>query len=409
MTAPTTVSRSSGNSHHRHTKSVSSINSNLPMQHSSLHRPKVQAHHNAAHQLQSPPPRGTVDMKSPRTPKLDSVPSKKKRRQRKPKDTTKTPPNQATASMSDSAVTQRSPIPEQTTPTKSVMDSPGKAYAGPGFHHSPAPSSLPVPKFFSKSVPARRTPGLQAMMEDSESTDGSQSPSPRLDNPLEQLFKADREEKARKSRQGSDGSDSDSVPDRDIFGMDPDSPVRNVFNTPRNRNSTGRSITEPLFTMDSLNGSLPSSPVQSISRDKEETDRRAKSAALRQFLLQKPGVFPAPLSPMNASPSPSPASRKHVMVSPQGSPLPQRFHTRPMNVGRAPPPPQFRMPHQFQARSPIDENVSPSRPQFSNIFDSRWDSKPCRTETHDVIIMENSLRQILKLDPRPSRSDGVMI
>ncbi|KAF8248894.1 hypothetical protein K440DRAFT_241385 [Wilcoxina mikolae CBS 423.85] len=408
MTAPT-VSRSSG-SHHRHTKSVSSINSSLPLQHSSPHYSKVQAHHNVAHQLQSPPPRATVDMKTPRTPKLDGVPSKKKRRQRKPKDTAKSSPDRATASMSDSAVTPQPPSPGQTTPTKPVVGSPGKAYAGPGFHHSPAPSSLPVPKFFSKSVPARRTPGLQAMMEDS---DGSQpSSSPPFDNPLEQLFKADREEKARKNRQGCDGSDSDSAPDRDIFGMDPDSPVRNVFNTPRNRNSVARpgaerSVAEPLFTMDSLNGSLPSSPVQSVSRDKEDVDRRTKSAALRQFLLQQPGVFQAPLSPTNASPSPSPASRTHTMVSPQGSPLPQRYHSRPMNTRG--PPPLFRMPHQFQTRSPIDENSSPSRPQFSNIFDSRWDSKPCRTETQDVVIMENSLRQILKLDPRPSMTGGVMI
>ena len=38
----------------------------------------------------------------------------------------------------------------------------------------------------------------------------------------------------------------------DIFGMDPDSPVKNVFNTLRNRNSTGRSITEPYVQTPSL-------------------------------------------------------------------------------------------------------------------------------------------------------------
>ncbi|KAF2490431.1 hypothetical protein BU16DRAFT_152753 [Lophium mytilinum] len=85
------------------------------------------------------------------------------------------------------------------------------AYAGPTFHASPAPSALPVPKFFSKSVPASGSqPSLQARLE-SEAVDPSPKPSPpsppdaviaapprHEDSPLDFFFNADRKEKAKR-------------------------------------------------------------------------------------------------------------------------------------------------------------------------------------------------------------------
>ncbi|KAK0997547.1 hypothetical protein LTS01_006057 [Friedmanniomyces endolithicus] len=82
-----------------------------------------------------------------------------------------------------------------------------QAYAGPTFHASPAPSSLPVPKFFSKSVPNVAGP-LQDRME-GEKTPEKQASSPEADvvspamprevqqSPLDMLFKAHKEEKQR--------------------------------------------------------------------------------------------------------------------------------------------------------------------------------------------------------------------
>jgi hypothetical protein len=85
------------------------------------------------------------------------------------------------------------------------------AYAGPTFHASPAPSALPVPKFFSKSVPGTSTqPSLQSRLENEveEASPGHSPPSPPAallaepsrheDSPLDLLFKADRAEKARR-------------------------------------------------------------------------------------------------------------------------------------------------------------------------------------------------------------------
>ncbi|KAL2350482.1 hypothetical protein BJ546DRAFT_820417, partial [Cryomyces antarcticus] len=92
------------------------------------------------------------------------------------------------------------------TPAKTAM-----AYAGPTFHASPAPSSLPVPKFFSKSVPADTPPqSLQSRLDAESENSGSSSisdvtppithavPVERHESPLDIFFKADREEKAKR-------------------------------------------------------------------------------------------------------------------------------------------------------------------------------------------------------------------
>ncbi len=94
-----------------------------------------------------------------------------------------------------------------------LPDTPFKeqAYAGPTFQVSPAPSSLPVPKFFAKSVPNVTAPSALQERMDSESTPEAEqsspesdplSPSPSLPNreaqksPLDLFFKADREERS---------------------------------------------------------------------------------------------------------------------------------------------------------------------------------------------------------------------
>jgi len=99
------------------------------------------------------------------------------------------------------------------TPGRSSA-TPSQAYAGPTFHASPAPSSLPMPKFLSRSVPeVNKAAGLSARLEN-EASEGALSPesmegSPvcdkaervrqhvKVESPLDLFFKADREEKAR--------------------------------------------------------------------------------------------------------------------------------------------------------------------------------------------------------------------
>jgi hypothetical protein len=83
------------------------------------------------------------------------------------------------------------------------------AYAGPTFHASPAPSALPIPSFYSKSVPespgVKGLKGLKTLKDASSSGESPPPPAPTFSNyqfqreesPLDFFFKADREEKAR--------------------------------------------------------------------------------------------------------------------------------------------------------------------------------------------------------------------
>ena len=118
------------------------------------------------------------------------------------------------------------------TSTKPISTPSATAYAGPTFHASPAPSTLPIPSYYSKSVPD--SPGINALQSRKEETSSSgvDSPTPprakiaaaqphREESPLDFFFKADREEKARaRSASSSHGTASESGP----FPLPSDSP-----------------------------------------------------------------------------------------------------------------------------------------------------------------------------------------
>lgn len=102
---------------------------------------------------------------------------------------------------------------DSATPNRAA-ENPSKAYAGPTFHASPAASSLPMPKFYSKSVPnVDKTKSLKTMMEQDapDSSSGSEgspalehaeittNPRARGESPLDIFFRADREAKSRTS------------------------------------------------------------------------------------------------------------------------------------------------------------------------------------------------------------------
>ena len=100
----------------------------------------------------------------------------------------------------------------QATPVKTIQ-----LYAGPNFHTSPAPSSLPIPRFVSRSVVAERaSEPVRTPSDDSSGESSSQhgGDSPTLRNslrvlandhareasPLDIFFNADRQEKAERAR-----------------------------------------------------------------------------------------------------------------------------------------------------------------------------------------------------------------
>lgn len=93
-----------------------------------------------------------------------------------------------------------------------ILATPAKeqAYAASAFQSSPAPSSLPMPKFLSKSIPRSSAPSSLQEHSVGDSTQYGQTSSPESDNvspapppreaqqsPLDLFFKADRAEKER--------------------------------------------------------------------------------------------------------------------------------------------------------------------------------------------------------------------
>ena len=98
---------------------------------------------------------------------------------------------------------------------------PLKAYAGPTFHASPAASSLPIPKFLSRSVPnVDKTSSLKVMMQqeavdttsESDSSPSLERSQPTQENgareasPLDIFFQADRDSKAKVQSENPAGS-----------------------------------------------------------------------------------------------------------------------------------------------------------------------------------------------------------
>ncbi|KAL6708183.1 hypothetical protein ACN47E_003367 [Coniothyrium glycines] len=113
------------------------------------------------------------------------------------------------------ALTDSESVPNNPSATPAKIQG---AYAGPTFHASPAPSALPIPKFLSRSVPAKTSAGPPTPPPE-DSSDSANSPSPSASpsrapipfpqrsafSPLDMLFKADQAERARHS-QGSPAS-----------------------------------------------------------------------------------------------------------------------------------------------------------------------------------------------------------
>ncbi|KAL8761463.1 MAG: hypothetical protein Q9184_002420 [Pyrenodesmia sp. 2 TL-2023] len=191
---------------------------------------------------------------------------------------------------------------------------PSQAYAGPTFHASPAASSLPMPRFFSKSVPEiDKTPSMQLAI-DKETTEESseqseESPTPvfasrigeeqaREQSPLDIFFRADRVQKQRlreeqraspgtqrvsnhldlerprnHSRHSTNGSTGG------VFSMDLESKEEPI------QASHEKSFSDPVAGTVGTNYPKPSPSARAIETPQEAEQRRAKTIALKKFLL----------------------------------------------------------------------------------------------------------------------------
>ncbi|KAI9832505.1 MAG: hypothetical protein M1819_004294 [Sarea resinae] len=288
----------------------------------------------------------------------DSAAKKKARHKNRSKDATNVSqgPNSDSTRAPTTRSTSSNQIPNSgsrrsiTTPMKAA------AYAGPTFHASPAPSALPMPSFFSKSVPeVSSKSALQARLEEESSDNSEKSPveqPSQLDNgireldesPLDLFFRADRQEKARaKDRSTSNTPNRDS----NLSPFDVQRPHHSRHATSNSANelfpiemdgtrTPARRIDPPFATpYNERMGALrtTSAPQGAVTQtENDEVQRRAKSEALKRLLMMQqrpsdqpngdvPHIQARPSVPNATSPSGRDYSPSRIVSGPE-TPVP---------------------------------------------------------------------------------------
>ncbi|KAG0648477.1 hypothetical protein D0Z07_5483 [Hyphodiscus hymeniophilus] len=337
------------------------------------------------------------------------------------------------------------------------------AYAGATFHASPAPSALPIPSFYSKSVPD--SPGMKGFKVKAESL--SDSPTPPLpalntpsqqkaqfqreESPLDFFFKADREQKARtKSASSTQNTVSATGP------FNPPRPSPRVSHTPpATRNQASPST---IFAMELDGDGSAGSPIgPAFSTPYAERIKAARprqpftpegqsafdrSEALKAYLFsgqQPPSMPTAPVNLFPAaqtSPVASPSSIAPLYPS-KSAGYSQRSHQNnfPLPYDSKPP---IHAPRPSGRSSGLRQEVTPSKtptkPQEGN---AGYPTSPIPSRTYgnanssdqnnfigsikshtsphgvssvdrsaDIQGMEDSLRKLLKLDSAGSSGVG---
>ncbi|KAJ0295661.1 hypothetical protein COL5a_011785 [Colletotrichum fioriniae] len=217
-----------------------------------------------------------------------------------------------------------------------VNKSAAAAFAGATFHASPAPSALPMPSFYSKSIPESPGPRPEAQQQPSPPATERQRPTPQhpatapraRESPLDAIFRADRAEKEQARRSSSlnssvqtDGSESTAAPSPREVGHGPF--VAKPYNThpghrmPLQRSSSGISAQE----LDGFSGkplgpafSTPyqeriraarAAPNQSPNgtRPTQDSPAEDRSEALKKYLFGGKGLASAAQPPASAPPA----------------------------------------------------------------------------------------------------------
>ncbi|CAD6576713.1 MAG: hypothetical protein ASARMPREDX12_001942 [Alectoria sarmentosa] len=215
-------------------------------------------------------------------------------------------------------------LPQQPLTPNRPNETPVKAYAGPTFHASPAASSLPIPKFLSKSVPnVDKTSSLKSMMEqetidttsESESSPFMENSQPiqdrraREDSPLDLFFQADRDTKAKAQLEtpaGSKGLRSETQNNVRHHSRQPtDSSLCGMFPLEMD----GAAQETPDST--TKNQSITPAPKAMTEADYKDEQRKAQTLELKKLLYSPKPQRSVSSSPRSGTPfqglgSPSP-------------------------------------------------------------------------------------------------------
>ena len=249
---------------------------------------------------------------------------------------------------------------QQSKPDKAAATPLKPAYAASTFLKSPAPSSLPMPSFYSKSVPNTAILGDSQEGKDNAAISTEELIVPPVENgfpirhrestPLDFLFEAARKAQGT-PRAESPNTKSQSVSVRAESPYDRSPAPREggaVFPFEFEENSDRSEDPTHLTPFRENNEPLRPQTAPARSLPQHETDRKAKTEALKKLLmnvqpLRAASVSPRPLdpnNPFNARPAPTrnmrqdqtqPHYRHHSGPS---TPLPYHHgHNRPPHIG----------------------------------------------------------------------------
>ena len=225
-------------------------------------------------------------------------------------------------------------LPQQPHTPKRSNETPVKAYAGPTFHASPAASSLPIPKFISRSVPnVDRALSLSSMMEQEaadSTSESEQSPflassrstqdhQVRDDSPLDIFFRADRDAKAKAQAQVQVQVESPASFNGLRSGSQND--VRHHSRQPTDSSVGG------LFPLE-MDGAAAETPPSTINNERStpvakampEIDDRDQQRKAQTLELKKLLYSPKPRRSASSSPSSGTLSRGLGSPSPKATP-----------------------------------------------------------------------------------------
>lgn len=210
-----------------------------------------------------------------------------------------------------------------------------QAYAGPTFHQSPAASALPMPSFYSRSVPSTTANPPQPTPEQSteEQRDNSQkesTPIKRESTPLDFLFEAARQARGTPRGESPGGQSghlsirNGSPASKSPAPRDPDSMFPFELDGASTPGEDGSSFATPYKDrIDALRTGRPSSEG---SQSLDENERRAKTDALKRLLMRTAGSQGS-----NSSDTTNPFNARAAQSTNQMTPPPSqiRHHSGP--------------------------------------------------------------------------------
>ena len=286
--------------------------------------------------------------------------------------------------------------------TKPISTPSTAAYAGATFHASPAPSALPIPSFYSKSVP--ESPGMKGLkMKDAPLSNSPTPPVPASnipgpqnsqiawgESPLDLFFKADREEKARAK---SASSSQNAVTATGPFNPPLQSP--RVSQTPPATSSqsharrSSKASPSAMFVME-LDGEGPSgSPIgpafstpyaDRINAARLQNPQQDAQAATDRSQALKAYLFASPQPPSSSAPSANPFSANVTSAQAPTMPAANQPFMNPLHHSRSAGFPQ-RSPQNNYPLS-YDQKQSSHAPRTSGRTSGlRQEVTPTRTPT----------------------------